>query len=165
MAITDWDIVKTTLVCAASGREFAEDEEIYSALYDEDSQFVRRDYAAEHWPPKDVDRVFSFWKTRTPKKDGPVKRFVDDDVIADFFARLEGQSGEQKRNFRYVLALFLMRRKRLKFKEMRRVGNGMVMVVHERLTDRDHEVQDPRLSEEQIAQVSGEIGRILNTRI
>jgi len=165
MAITDWEIERTTLVCAASGREFAEGEEIYSALYEEAGTFVRRDYSTACWPPADVERVFCFWKTRAPKKSAPARRFVDDEVIMDFFRRLEGREEAQKRNFRYVLALLLMRKKVLKFREMRREGEDMVMVLHDQVSDCEYEVVDPRLTPEQVEEVSVEVGRVLNTRI
>lgn len=165
MAITDWEIQKTTLVCATSGREFAEEEEVFSALYDEENAFVRRDYSADCWPPADLARVFSFWKTRAPKKDAPRKMFVDDEVILDFFRRLEGLADERKRNFRYVLALLMMRKKTLKFKEMRRADGEMVMILYDKVSDCNYEVIDPRLSEEQVEQVSEEIGQVLNVRL
>lgn len=165
MAVTDWDIDKLTLVCASSGRQLDEDEEIYSAIYDEDNRFVRRDYAVECWPPKDMDMAFSFWKTRVPKKDAPARRFVDDEVIVDFFHRLEGHGEPVKRNFRYVLALLLMRKKVLKFKTVRRSDDTEVLVLHDKKLDCDYEVVDPHLSEEQIQQVTEEIGQVLNTRM
>jgi hypothetical protein len=165
MATTDWEIGRTTLVCATTGRELAEEEEIYSAIFDENRQFVRRDYGLESWPPEKLDEAYSYWKTRVPKKDAPIKKYVDDEVIMDFFARLEGHGDEQKKNFRYVLALFLMRKKRLKFTEIKHRGDDMVMILYERVSQKDHEVVDPRLTEEQVIQVSEEVGQILNTRI
>lgn len=165
MAVTDWEIGKTTLVCSASGREFAEGEEIFSALYDEGERFVRRDYGTDCWPPADLEGVFSFWKTRIPRHDAAVRRFVDDDVILDFFRRLAGHEEARKRDFRYVLALLLMRKKVLKFKEMRRLGEETVMVLHDRVGGCDYEVVDPRLSEEQVERVSEEVGQVLNVRL
>ena len=161
----DWDIEKTSLACAANGRAFAEEEEICSALYYESPHFIRKDFGAESWPQQDKSRMFSFWRTRLPKKDAPVRRFVDDEVILDFFHRLEGDQDPVKRNFRYVLALLLMRKKTLKFKEMRRGDGGEALVLHDRVKDCDYEVVDPHLSEEQIQQVTEEIGKVLNSRI
>ena len=165
MAITDWEISKTTLSCATDGRQFDEEEEIYSALYDEEGVFVRRDYCVGCWPPADTGKVFSFWKTRIPSRNAPAKKFVDDEVIMDFFKRLEGHNDEQKRNFRYVLSLLLMRKKVLKFVSMQREGDDLVMALHDRVADATYEVIDPRLSEEQINQVSDEIGQVLNVKI
>jgi len=165
MAVTDWEIQKMTLTCAATGRPLAEDEEICSALYEEGEGFIRKDYALAAWPPADADRAFSFWRTRVPKKDAPARAFVDDEVILDFFRRLEGHAEPQKQHFRYVLALFLMRKKLLKFKEIRRTDGGMALLLHERTTHAEHVVLDPGLSEEQIEQVSEEIRLILRVRI
>jgi len=165
MAVTNWEIAGPTLVCAASGRPLNEDEEIYSALYDEENTFVRRDFSVEHWPPPDMSRVFSFWKTRVPRKDAPERNFVDDETVLDFFRRLEDKSEPHQQHFRYVLALFLMRRKLLRFREVRRGAGGMVLLVHDRLAGTDHEVPDPQLSEEEIRRVSDEVSSILRVRL
>jgi len=161
----DWDISKTSLVCAACNKEFAEEQEIFSALYDEQQGFVRRDYCIGCHPSQDQAAVFSFWHTRIPPHDAPVRRFVDDEVIHDLFRRLEGHDDPGKRNFRYVLALLLMRKKVLKFREFRRDEKGDVLLLQDRLTDAVHTVVDPDLSEEQIEQVTEEIGQVLNFQV
>jgi len=168
----DWNIGSTSLACAVCNKPFAEEQEVLSALYDERPEFVRRDYCAECWPKQDPRSAFSYWRTRIPKRDAPVRRFVDDDIVLDFFRRLEGSPDPAKRNFRYVLALLLMRRKALKFAEFRRPvpdsdrGNegGAVLVLHDRLRDCDYEVPDPNLSEEQVQQVTQEIHQLLNVK-
>jgi hypothetical protein len=165
MATTDWDIGKTSLVCASTGRELTEREDIYSALYEEAGTFVRRDYGLDAWPPDDLDQAFSYWKTRVPAKDAPAKKYVDDDVVMDFFRRLSGRDDAEKLRFRYVLALFLMRRKRLKFAQIKHDGETMVMVLYDRITRERHEVVDPGLTEEQVGSVSEQVGQILNTKL
>jgi len=165
MGVTDWDIARPTLVCAASGRPLREDEEIYSALYDEDNSFVRRDFSLECWPPPDIHRALGYWKTRVPRKDAPERKFVDDETVLEFFRRLEGSGEPHQQRFRYVLALFLVRRKLLKFKEIKRSGSDMVLVLHDRLSGADHEIADPRLSEDEIVRVSEEVSSILRVKV
>jgi hypothetical protein len=160
----DWEIGSATLACATCGKPFAEEQGIFSALYDESQTFVRRDYCTDCWPQQDRPPVFSYWETRIPKRDAPVRRFVDDDVVMDFFQRLEGSQEPAKLSFRYVLALLLMRRKVLKLKEFRRTATDATLVLHDKLRDCDYEVVDPNLTEEQIRQVTGEIHQVLNVK-
>jgi hypothetical protein len=160
----DWEIGSTSLACAGCNNPFAEEQEIFSALYDERPIFARRDYCAECWPRQDRQPVFSYWQTRIPKRNAPVRRFVDDDVVLDFFKRLEGSPEPAKIGFRYVLGLLLMRKKALKLKEFRRSEAGAALILHDRLRDCDYEVADPNLSEEQIRQMTGEINQILNVK-
>ena len=160
----DWEIGSTSLVCTGCNKPFAEEQEIFSALYDERPIFARRDYCTECWPRQDRQPVFSHWQTRMPKRDAPVRRFVDDDVVMDFFQRLDGSQEPVKVSFRYVLGLLLMRKKVLKLKELRRTETGAALVLHDRVRDRDYEVADPNLTEEQIQQVTGEIHQVLNVK-
>ena len=160
----DWEIGNVTLACAACSKTFVEEQGIFSALFDERPTFVRRDYCRECWPQQAREPVFSHWETRIPKRDAPVRRFVDDDVVMDFFRRLEGSPEPAKVSFRYVLALLLMRKKVLKLKELRRSEKGAALVLHDRLRDCDYDVADPNLTEEQIQQVTGEIHQVLNVK-
>ena len=49
-----------------------------------------------------------------PPDDNRKPRF-DDDLLEECFYRLDGQTDPSRVNFRYVVALLLIRRKRLKF--------------------------------------------------
>jgi hypothetical protein len=168
----DWEIGSSSLACAGCNKPFVEEQEIFSALYDGRPTFARRDYCSECWPRQDRRPVFSHWRTRLPKRDAPVRRFVDDEVVLDFFKRLEGSPEPAKIGFRYVLGLLLMRKKVLKLKEFRRAeapigqaqGKGAALILHDRLRDCDYEVADPNLTEEQIRQMTGEINQILNVK-
>lgn len=160
----DWEIGNTSLACAACNQGFVEEQQVFSGLYDEGQTFVRRDFCAECWSKQDKEKVFSYWQTRIPKKDAPVRRFVDDDVVLDFFRRLEGNAEPTKMSFRYVLGLLLMRKKVLKFTEFKRTEAGAVLVLHDRLRDCDYEVVDPNLNEEQIQQVTEEVNQVLNVK-
>lgn len=161
----DWEVSNTTLACAACTKGFAEEQAVFSALFDETPNFVRRDFCAECWPGQDHDKAFSYWQTRIPKKDAPVRRFVDDEVILDFFKKLEGQEEPSKKSFRYVLGLLLMRKKALKFTEFRRGETSGILVLYDKVRDTSYEVADPNLTEEQIQQVTEEIGQVLNAKV
>ena len=54
---------------------------------------------------------------------------IDDDLLLDCFGRLEGRTDAAGENFRYVLALLLMRRKRFKFEETRNDDGRELLVL------------------------------------
>lgn len=161
----DWEVGSTSLACSACNQSFAEEQEVFSALYDEQTAFVRRDFCCGCWPQQERTAAFSHWQTRIPKKDAPVRRFVDDEIVLDFFRRLEGQDEPLKKNFRYVLALLLMRKKALKFTEFKRTEQGATLVLRDVLNQCQYHVSDPNLNEEQIQQVTEQVGQILNTKL
>jgi len=161
----DWEIVKGQQKCQGCDKQFAEQEEYFSALYDQENKFVRKDFCTECWEKRGRESVYSFWKTRCIPEEKKVKKFVDDSVILDFFIRLQDATEPSKKNFRYVLALLLMRKKLLKFDDVKKGEGGEALVLSYPAEGRKFEVYNPQLTEEQIRQVTEEVGQILNVKI
>ena len=117
--MTDYQIQANTRRCAVTGRELRPGERYFTALLDVDGRLIRQDYSNEAWqgPPPEA---FSFWTGRIPAQEESRRPRIDDDLLFDCFQRLEGQTESDKINFRYVVALLLMRRKRFKFEEARK---------------------------------------------
>jgi hypothetical protein len=158
--MTDYQIQANTRRCAVSGRELSPGEKFYSVLFDENGQFVRKDYADEAWPGV-PEGAFSFWSGRVPPVESDRRPRFDNELVLDCFSRLEGQVEQDRVNFRYVLALLLMRRKRFKFEEARTVDDQETLVLRCSRTGERHEVVNPRLTEEEMVAVQEEVFKIL----
>jgi hypothetical protein len=159
--MTNYQITGPARVCAASGRELKAGERVYSVLKDEDGQFVRTDYAADAWPGPPAGAV-AWWAGRVPEAGRAAKPVINDDLLVDCFEHLAGTTDPARQRFRYVVALLLMRRRRLKFEDVRQADGGThVLVVRDAKSGARHEVADPRLSEEEIAAVQAEVFRVL----
>lgn len=165
----DWNIARSQRRCSGCGREFAEEEEYYSALLEAGAEFERRDFCPSCWAGRgEAARAgaFSFWKTEVPKADQPKKVFVDDRVIFDFFQRLASEEDQPvRRNFRYILGLMLLRKKRLKFKDVVRADGKEYLVLRRSRTQEEHRVLNPGLSDAEVEQVKAELTQILETEI
>jgi hypothetical protein len=162
----DWEIAKSEHRCSLCDRAFAEEETYYSALYDTGAEFERKDFCTGCWDADEGHRAraFSFWKTEVPREDEPKKLFVDDAVIFDFFRRLAPEEAQPvKRNFRYLLGLMLMRKKKLKFKDVVRENGKEYLVLRRSRTKEEHRVLNPELTEEELIQVRSELNQILET--
>lgn len=109
----EYQIQPNTRRCAVTGRELAPGDRYYAALIEDGPQFARRDFSAEAWqgPP---EGAFSFWMGRVPPVDQKARPQFDDDLLEECFQRLEGQTDPGRVNFRYVVALLLVRRRRFK---------------------------------------------------
>jgi hypothetical protein len=154
--MTEYQIQPNTRRCIVSGRELKPGERFYSVLLEEDGKFVRKDYAAEGWPGPPSD-AFSFWAGRVPPAGARRRPPIDDDMLLDCFQRLEDRRDPAGENFRYVLALLLMRRKRFKFEEARHEDGREILVLRCARTGARHEVADPRLSDEEAAAVQDDV--------
>lgn len=160
MITTEYSVSRSVGKCAASGRDIRPGEAFFSALFEQGESFERRDYAAECWtgPPTD-----SFCAFRTKLADKPQRKnlLVDDDVLMQFFLRLRDADDGPKRNFRFVLALILMRKRLLKYDRTRRDGAAEVWELRGAKDGMQHQVLNPRLDEDQVAAVTLELGSIL----
>jgi hypothetical protein len=77
--------------------------------------------------------------------------------LLDCFHRLEGQTDPSKVNFRYVLALLLMRRRRFQFEEARNKAGHEILVLRCGRTGARHEVPNPGLSDDEMAAVQADV--------
>jgi hypothetical protein len=156
----DYQIQPHTRRCSATGRDLLPGEKFYTVLVDEDGKFTRQDYSQEAWqgPPAGS---FSFWSGKVPATEQNKRPRIDDDLLVDCFGRLEGQMEPGRVNFRYVVALLLMRRKRFKFEEARTKEGQEILRLRCTRTGNVHEVVNPGLTEEEMAGVQEEVLKVL----
>lgn len=156
----DYQIQPNSRRCAVTGRELKPGERFYSALLEEDHRLVRKDFCAEAWqgPPQGA---FSFW-TGHVQLGGETKRpRFDDDMLEECFHRLRDENEPSRLNFRYVVALLLLRRRRFRY-EASRVESGVEKITLRHLgTNETVEVVNPHLSDDEIVQVQEEVFRVL----
>jgi hypothetical protein len=156
----DYQIQPNSRRCAITGRELQPGERFYSALLEEERQFVRKDFSQEAWqgPPQGA---VSFWTGHVLAATDKAKPRFDDDLLEDCFGRLEGQMESGRVNFRYVVALLLMRRRRLRFENSVMDAGVEKMILRCMRTGARHEVINPRLSDDEMAQVQDEVFNVL----
>ena len=145
---------------SVTGRELQPGEKFYTALLEEGNQFVRRDYSTAAWqgPPP---QAFSFWCGRVPAREETRRPRIDDEMLVECFNRLEGQTEPGRMNFRFVVALLLMRRKHFKFEEARKQGDQELLILKCVRTGAKLEVVHPRLTDEQMTAVQEEVFQVL----
>jgi hypothetical protein len=157
--MTEYQIQANTRRCAALGREMLPGEQFFSVLLDQGGKLERRDYSSEGWtgPPTGT---FSFWSGRIPMQDN--RRLpIDDEMLVDCLARLESEADPAKVNFRYVVALLLMRRRRFRFEEAKTVFGREILSLRCTRTQQLYEIVNPRLSEDAMAAVQEEVFKVL----
>jgi hypothetical protein len=154
--MVEYQIQPSTRRCSMTGRDLQPGERCFSVLLDEGGKLVRKDFSPEAWqgPPAGA---FSFWAGRVPSPQGKSRPPIDDDLLLDCFHRLEGQAEPGKLNFRYVLALLLMRRRRFQFHEARLQGGHEVLVLRCGRTGARHEVINPGLSDDEMSAVQEDV--------
>ena len=158
--MAEWEIKKTLGECCGTGRKFEVGEEYFAALIETDEGFERRDFSLEFWQ-QEKPEVYCYWKTKIADSEQKKKLFVDDDMLMTFFERLAEETDREKINFRFVLTLVLMRKRILKYDSSELKDGREIWKLRVTGEKRMVEVADPHLAEDQIEQLSSQIGQIL----
>jgi len=160
----EWEISKPLGQCCGTGKKIEYGEEYFAALVETEEGLQRRDFCSEYWQHKKPD-VFCYWRTRLPNPEQKKRIFVDDEMLMAFFERLEQESEQEKINFRFVLTLVLMRKRRLKYDSTKIEDDREVWRLKVTGEKEFVEVVNPHLDEEQIEQLSSQIGQILQVEL
>lgn len=158
--MTEYQIPAPVRQCCVSGRTLTPGEVCFSVLVQDGSQLVRRDYCKDEWqgPPHGT---VGYWQGKVPAQEKDRRPPIDDDALMDCFTRLEGQTEPTRVSFRYVVALLLMRRKRLRFDDVTTEAGREVLHLRCTQTKTTHAVVNPALSDDEIQAVQEEVFKVL----
>lgn len=163
-----YQVARSTGRCAASDRVLEPGTACMAALCDvqEGEGFVRIDYSVEAWENGSrPDRLYSFWRAVVPDAKPDTRVFVDDEVLLDLFDRLADDERSQRQAFRFVLALVLLRKRRLKFDRREEVDGGVqwhMSARGEQSSTGPWVVVDPGLGDDDVIALHEQLGEILH---
>ena len=158
--MTDYQIQTTVRECCVTGRSLLPGEICFSVLLQEGAQLVRRDYCKEAWQGPPAGAI-GYWQGKVPTGEKDRRPPIDDDGLMDCFTRLESQQEPNQVSFRYVVALLLMRRKRLKFEDVDVRDGKEILRLRCSQTKTVHEVVNPALGDDEIQTVQEEVFKVL----
>ncbi|MCR4411224.1 MAG: hypothetical protein NUV77_02225 [Thermoguttaceae bacterium] len=122
----DYDVLRCTRQCARTGRDLAPGEEFFSVVLEQGTGLARLDFSREAWqgPP---EGAIGWWKTQVPLPDANRPQRAPNDLMLEVFERLEGQS--DRADYRYLLALLLLRRRVFRLEEQEHDALGREILV------------------------------------
>ena len=161
MTVLDtWRIAKSRSACRRCNAEFREGQAFFSALREEGAELVRDDFCAGCWEAGRAGAHFCFWRSRRDVSGRP--RAVNTDLILEFFDRLDALDAAKRCVFRFVLALYLTRRRVFKLVQVARADGVEKLVFEHRPTRNRVEVESPGLDDGQIQETEEQLGRLLD---
>jgi len=164
----EYDITPASGRCDACDRTLEAEEAFVATVRQAGEELMREDFCLACWEarPHEAPDLMGFWRTRVPAPEQKKKRFIDDELIIDFFNRLDGADEPARLDFRFVLALVLMRKRLLVYDRRHNDPAGReVWTFHFKGSDTPVEVVNPKLDEEKIASVSQQIGQIMEAQL
>jgi hypothetical protein len=164
----DYNISKTRGQCSQCEVLLPPGTEFTATVSEGDDALIRNDYCdkcTESLDEETTAAVLCKWRTIAPHPEEKKKLLVNDDLLVNLFERLAETTEPSKINFRYVLALVLMRKKILIYDRMGKDDEGReVWSMHFKGSGDSPQEQlviDPKLTEDQIAEVSDSLGEIM----
>jgi hypothetical protein len=146
--------------CQACGKQIAAGQKLMAAVRDA-AVLERLEICTDCWGSFDRAGLLGFWQATAPSESAPQRLFVDDDVLCDLFERLGEATEAGKLNFRFVLGLILMRKRRIVYESSRAEGERELWSVRFRGREEKLDLLNPRLTEQQVSEVSTQLGEIL----
>jgi hypothetical protein len=104
--------------CAKTGAKFLPGDVCYSVVVARGSEWERIDFSRDAWkgPPEDA---IGFWRCTVPAPLETKRRTLDPDALLRHFEQLTEDANPANDKFRYVLALLLVQRRRLRITNTR----------------------------------------------
>ncbi len=149
MSVMDWDgkIGAPQLLCAVSGRSLAAGEQVYGVLVQRDGVFARVDVAAEAWEAYDRSAALSWWRRVVPEPERKQARVrLDPAALGRIFADLADTTDAQRLAFRYIVALCLLRARKLALERIDTDADGTAWLIITEKGGIRHRLRDPRLT-------------------
>lgn len=127
--MNDWKIERRHATCVGCERAFDEGERHFSALAVRGDALVREDRCVGCWKSNSASDCLFWWRTRhfAEKRRGVQLNL---EALEQLFLHLEGKAEQKLRELRYVLCLILLRKRRLKVRQIVRDAEGESFVVY-----------------------------------
>ncbi len=158
-------VSRPTGVCASTGQSLTKNEPAIATLCEreEDEGFDRIDFSTAAWEKGErPERLFSHWRYIVPDSEKKEEIGIDEAVLTDLFERLADDDRPQRVAFRYLLALVLLRKRKLKLVGREDAEVGEVWLLQFRGVDGEQvRVKNPGIAEEEIQDLSEQLGEIL----
>lgn len=143
--------------CSASGKPLGPGDRCVSALVEQNGRLVRLDFLEAHWaePPHTVGS----WRFQIPEATAAQLRASETEALWRHFEQLTEDANPGLEKVRYVLALSLLQRRKLKLDGTRREGKIDLLIFLGTRGEGPYEVQDQQLSEEETNALNAELTR------
>jgi hypothetical protein len=145
----DYQLRPIGKACSRSGKELRPGEVCYSALLTKGDEWVRLDFSSEGWegPP---EGAIGYWRCRVPIPEETRRRVVDPDELLRRFEQLCDDANPAQDAFRYVLALLLVQRRRLRITATRSQEGASILELTGASGEGPYEVRSLQLSDDEV---------------
>lgn len=152
----DYNIRPISKTCAATGEPLVPGQQCWSVITESDGKLVRLDYSANSWqgPP---EGSLGHWQCEIPADADAGRRKIDADSLFDYFIQLCESPNIVEQDYQYVLALLLLRKRRLILEDSIEIDDQPAMRLIGSAGEGPFEVIERELSDDQITDLQAQL--------
>jgi hypothetical protein len=156
----DYQLKPIGKTCAQTGEKLLPGDVCYSAVVLRGNEWERIDFARDAWngPP---EGAIGYWKCTVPQAIETKRRALDPDALLRHFEQLCEDASPARDKFRYVLALLLIQRRRLRITGTRVDGGTSFLELSGMQGEGPFEVRDQQLENDEVETLEQELNQSL----
>jgi hypothetical protein len=158
--MTDYDIRPLGRKCSATGADLAPGTICHSVLLERDGKLVRLDFSEAAWtgPP---EGALGAWKCLVPQPATVRREPLDSTALLRCFEQLVEEGLPEREGLRYVLALLLVKKRRLRIEGSRTAADGAYLQLSGAQGEGAWEVRDLNPTDAEVDQWQQELNAYL----
>lgn len=158
--MADWNVHSRQGHCVACERAFAEGEAVFSMLRLEADDLQRGDLCGGCFDARDEARDLVWWRTTHQERKGGMR--MDFELILTLFEKLGEKPSEGIRDLRFLLALLLVRHRKLRLVGVRTRGKREFLQLRKPRTKKEYEAEVRDLEAERREQLTQALGELMD---
>jgi hypothetical protein len=144
--MSTWKYCKHQGACAACGHSFIEKEVLFSLLRKGEADLERGDLCSACFDARDEERDLFWWRTGHSFGKEAIK--MDPQVLLAVLEKLADESADEHRDFRFLLALLLVRSRKVRLVSVANRRGKEVLVLRKVRARQTFDVEVRELTEE-----------------
>ncbi len=148
-------------VCAGTGKLLVPGSVCISVVVDDGQELRRLDYSKEGWkgPP---EGALAQWQCAVPPPVEVKKKLLDPDALMNYFDQLTEEANPLQERLRYILAILLMHKRRLREEGLRGSGDDEFLLFTSTHGEGTYEVRNFHLTDEEVAELQDSLNAHLS---
>ena len=142
--------------CAATGEPLEAGADCHSVLVQREGKLVRLDYSEAGWTEAPGDAI-GHWICEVPEPEIEKKKPLDPNALMSLFEQLSESPNPAQEKLQYVVALLLMRKRRLVLEATRDDGENKWMTVAATHGEGTFEIRDRELAEDEFLEIQQQL--------
>ncbi len=148
-------------LCAGTGKPLVPGSVCISVVVDDGNELRRLDYSKEGWkgPP---EATIAQWQCPVPLPVDIKKKLLDPDALMNYFDQLTAEANPLQEKLRYILAILLMHKRRLREEGTRSSGDEEFLSFTSTHGEGTYEVRNFHLTDDEVAELQASLNAHLS---